>query len=187
MLLDTQNMYRKSFKNVFRASKRLKNLPELETIIYPFENKPLEKLINIGLGDKIKTVGYQHSSLTPRHFSLIMNDDELKITPLPHKLITLGDITKQWLIKKCNFPSNKVIKGVALRQGKINTILKKTFSPKNAKLLFVFSSSNYEIIKTIEILKNISILENEQKMWKSLDNLNENLDLTSLSCYMRRK
>ena len=145
---------------VFRASKRLKNIPELETIIYPFENKPLEKLINIGLGDKIKTVGYQHSSLTPRHFSFIMNDDELKITPLPHKVITLGDITKKWLIKKCNFPSNKVIKGVALRQGKINTIIKKTFSSKNAKLLFVFSSSNYEIIKTIEILKNISVKYN---------------------------
>ena len=145
---------------VFRASKRLRNTPELETIIYPFENKSLEKLINIGLSDKIKTVGYQHSSLTPRHFSFVMNDDEINITPLPHKVITLGEITKRWLIKKCNFPSNKVIKGVALRQSKINPIFKKTFSSKKAKLLFVFSSSTYEITKSIEVLKNISIKYN---------------------------
>lgn len=142
---------------VFRASKRLRNIPKLETLIYPFENKSLEKLINMGLNNKIKTIGYQHSSITPRHFSFVMNDDEINMIPLPDKVVTLGEVTKRWLIEKCNFPPSKIIKGVALKNLFLKPIIKRTFSPEKAKLLFVFSSSNYEIIKSIEILKKILI------------------------------
>ena len=142
---------------VYSASKRLRQAPELETIIYPFENKSLEKLLNLGLNDKVKTVGYQHSSITPRHFCFIMNDKEINRTPLPDKVVTLGEITKRWLTDNCNFPSSMVIKGVALRNNFSKLLNKKSFSAEKANLLFVFSSSKYEIKQSIKIIKDILI------------------------------
>ncbi|MBK78286.1 MAG: hypothetical protein CMC88_04165 [Flavobacteriaceae bacterium] len=142
---------------VYRASKRIRNIPKLETLIYPFENKSLEKLMNLGFNNKIKTIGYQHSSITPRHFNFILNNDERNLFPLPNKVVTIGEVTKRWLIKKCNFPASQVIQGVALKNFFLKPIIKRTFSLEKVRLLFVFSSSNYEIIKSIEILKKILI------------------------------
>ena len=194
---------------VYRASKRIRNIPKLETLIYPFENKSLEKLINLGFNNKIKTVGYQHSSITPRHFNFILNDEEMNLVHLPDKVVTLGEVTKRWLIEKCNFPPSKIIQGVALKNFFLKPMIKKTFSPEKVKLLFVFSSSNYEIIKSIEILKKILInysfncrfrfhinfpmekLSNKDKRWiKSNINLvekntlNDDLKWTDITVYI---
>tara|TARA_B100001173_G_C15932385_1_gene523357 strand:- start:228 stop:1115 length:888 start_codon:yes stop_codon:yes gene_type:complete len=194
---------------VYRASKRIRNIPKLETLIYPFENKSLEKLINLGFNNKIKTVGYQHSSITPRHFNFILNDEEMNLVHLPDKVVTLGKVTKRWLIEKCNFPPSKIIQGVALKNFFLKPMIKKTFSPEKVKLLFVFSSSNYEIIKSIEILKKILInysfncrfrfhinfpmekLSNKDKRWiKSNINLvekntlNDDLKWTDITVYI---
>ena len=141
---------------LFCAFKRLNSNKFLEKIIYPFENKSLEKLLLLGLSSNIKTIGYQHSSITPRHLSFKLSKREIKITPLPDKIITLGKITHKWLVEKGNFPSQKVNPGVALRSFNNKYFNKTSFNPNKAKLLFVFSSSLNEIIKTIDLLKDIS-------------------------------
>ena len=140
---------------LFRACKRLRLNKSLEKIIYPFENKPLEKLLLISLSNKIRTVGYQHSSITRRHLSYLLSKEEINITPLPHKIVTLGKITQKWLVNEGNFPSQKIHQGVALRSFYCKSIIKKSFNPKKAKLLFIFSSSLTEVIKTVELLREI--------------------------------
>ena len=141
---------------LFRAFKRLSADKSLEKIIYPFENKSLEKLLLLGLSTDIKKIGYQHSSITPRHLSFQLSKREIKKTPLPDKIVTLGKITQKWLIEKGNFPSQIVNEGVALRSFNNKHLNKTSFKPNSAKLLFVFSSSLNEIIKTIDFLKGIS-------------------------------
>lgn len=138
---------------IYRSFKRLANDSRIERLIYPFENKSLEKLVLIAIDGKIKTTGYQHSSITPRHFSFHLSNDERKINPLPDKIVTLGNITKNWLIRKGNIPENKIKTGVYLRG--INKIKKKkSLSEKKTKLLFVFSSSFTEIKNTVDFIKN---------------------------------
>ncbi len=142
---------------IFRAFKRLSIDKSLERIIYPFENKSLEKLLLLGLSPNIKKIGYQHSSITPRHLSFLLSKTEILKTPLPDKIITLGGITEKWLTEKGNFPMNKVSQGVALRSfSRDKYLMKKSFKPDSAKLLFVFSSGLNEIIRTVDFLKGIS-------------------------------
>ena len=124
---------------IFRAFRRISKLGQIEKIIYPFENKSLEKLMLLALGN-IKTIGYQHSSVSPRHFSLILSKDEIKINPLPEKIVTIGEITKNWLIDVGNFPEEIIETGVYLRGNRTLKLRKRYFDKKNPKLLFVFSS-----------------------------------------------
>ena len=100
---------------LFKAFRRLNSNRFLEKIIYPFENKPMEKFLSLGLSNKIKKIGYQHTSITPSHLSFQFSKTEINKTPLPDKIVTVGKITKNWLIKRCNFPPKKIIQGVALR------------------------------------------------------------------------
>jgi hypothetical protein len=138
---------------LYRAFKRLSKEKRINRLIYPFENKSFEKLMLLETKRKIKTIGYQHSSITPRHFSLCMTKEERKINPLPDIIVTIGEVTKKWLVQKGNIPKEKIRTGVYLRGvNKIKT--KKSFSDKKVNLLFTFSSSYSEIIKTVDFLRS---------------------------------
>ena len=138
---------------IFRAFRRLNKMKTLKMIIYPFENKSLEKMMLFALDDTIKTIGYQHSSISNRHFSLILNSKESKIVPLPNKIITTGYITRDWLISKGNIPANIISVGVSLRNANFQYLEKKIENHKKIKLFFPFSSSYNEIYDTIHFLK----------------------------------
>jgi len=143
---------------IYRAFLRISSQDCLKTIIYPFENKSLEKLMLIAINKKINTIGYQHSSITPRHFSLMLSNQQLKYTPLPSKIVTIGYITKEWLIKTGKFPENKIYSGVYLRNASYK-YLKKDFDLTNkTKILFSFSSSYKEISQVINFLDNVEAL-----------------------------
>ena len=138
---------------VFRAARNISKMGTFKSMIYPFENKSFEKCLLLGLDSKVTTIGYQHSSITPRHFNFRLNGSESKITPLPDKVITVGEITQQWLVKTGNFPDNRIICGFSLRHNLDTKFDKKKFDLRNAKILFAFSSGFTEISQTIDFLK----------------------------------
>ena len=70
---------------------RIRESNSIKRLIYPFENKSLEKCLLLGLNGSIETIGYQHSSITPRHFSFLMGKEEINVTPIPDKIITSGN------------------------------------------------------------------------------------------------
>ena len=142
---------------IFRAARNMALSGTFKVIIYPFENKSLEKCLLLGLNSQLKTIGYQHSSITSRHFNFKLQGNEPLITPMPDKVITLGDITAHWLINVGNFPENKIQAGISLRHNLETRFEKRSFDTKNAKLLFAFSSSYSEISKTIEFLQPILV------------------------------
>lgn len=140
---------------VFRAARNMASSGNFQTIIYPFENKSLEKSLLLGLNSQVKTIGYQHSSITPRHFTFKLQGNEPEITPMPDKVITVGEVTQQWLINTGNFPENKIQAGFSLRHNLETKFNKKSFVAKKAKLLFAFSSGYSEISQAIAFLKPI--------------------------------
>ncbi len=85
-------------------------------IIYPFENKALEKCLLTGLAGaaSVKTTGYQHSSITKRHYAMQLVAGEFDNTPMPDRIITVGEVTRQWLLEH-GFPEDKVRPGCSLR------------------------------------------------------------------------
>ena len=123
---------------IFRAFRRLNKMKTLKMIIYPFENKSLEKMMLFALDDTIKTIGYQHSSISNRHFSLILNSKESKIVPLPNKIITTGYITRDWLISKGNIPANIISVGVSLRNANFQYLEKKIENHKRLSYSSLF-------------------------------------------------
>jgi hypothetical protein len=140
---------------VFRAARNMASSGNFQTIIYPFENKSLEKALLLGLNSQVKTIGYQHSSISPRHYTFKLQGKEPLITPMPDKVITVGEVTHQWLMSIGNFPAHKIQAGFSLRHNLESKFDKKSFEAKKTKLLFAFSSCYSEISNAIAFLKPI--------------------------------
>lgn len=137
---------------------RIRESNSIKRLIYPFENKSLEKCLLLGLNGSIETMGYQHSSITPRHFSFLMGKEEIKVTPIPDKIITSGAVTKDWLINNGNFPGKKIIVGCSLRY-KHNYIDKSnSFEAESAKLFLALSSSKEELYNGVRFLRELKNL-----------------------------
>jgi hypothetical protein len=107
----------------------------------------------IGLAGLTETVAYQHSSITPRHFSFLMGKKEIEVIPLPDKIITSGLITYNWLLNKGNFPAEKLSIGCSLRYKHDFFEGSKVFSAKSAKLFLALSSSYSELFDGVMFLK----------------------------------
>jgi hypothetical protein len=142
---------------VFRAARNIASKRVFNTIIYPFENKSIEKCLLLGLNGRVKTKGYQHSSITPRHYTYHLSKEEFAITPIADIVITLGKVTGQWLINRANFDADKIQYGFSLRHNLECRFTKNEFEFNNAKLLFAFSSGLDEIAKTIQFLKPVVV------------------------------
>ena len=159
-IIEEANLEDMSFQYInnlvmYRIGCRLGESQSVKRLIYPFENKSLEKCMLIGLAGLIETVGYQHSSITPRHFSFLMGKKEIKVTPLPDKIITSGLVTYNWLRIKGNFPSEKLSIGCSLRYKHDFFEGYKVFSGKSAKLFLALSSSYSELYDGLMFLKAI--------------------------------
>ncbi|MBC8281752.1 MAG: hypothetical protein H8E48_13285 [Chloroflexi bacterium] len=63
-----------------------------------------------------RTVGYQHTSITPHHANFFFADEEAAITPLPNAIVTCGDVTRDWIAQEANYTQGSVSSGCALRQ-----------------------------------------------------------------------
>lgn len=144
----------------YKAAQRIAAARMTKKIIYPFENKAIEKCLLLGLKNNmpIHTVGYQHSSISKRHFNFVMDEMEFQNTPWPERVITLGSMTQAWLSTHGGFPAEFLMLGCSLRHNNREQLIKEKFSAKSAKLLLVTSSSNQELIAGIaflqELLKN---------------------------------
>ena len=137
---------------------RIRESNSIKRLIYPFENKSLEKCLLLGLNGSIETIGYQHSSITPRHFSFLMGKEEIKVTPIPDKIITSGAVTKDWLINNGNFPGKRIIVGCSLRY-KHNYIDKSnSFEAESAKLFLALSSGKEELYNGVRFLRELKYL-----------------------------
>jgi len=104
---------------MYYSSKWLANRIKISRCLYPYENRSWEKMLILGVAEssqETKTVGYQHTSITPHHANFFFSEEEEAITPLPNTIVTCGDMTRDWLTKEGNYPSDTISSGCALRQ-----------------------------------------------------------------------
>lgn len=124
-------------------------------IIYPFENKALEKCLLTGLAGStaVKTTGYQHSSITKRHYAMQLVAGEFVNTPMPDRIITVGEVTRHWLLEH-GFPESKVRPGCSLRH-KLDFSSNARKAGELPRILFALSSSRYELESTVAFMKTL--------------------------------
>lgn len=103
------------FDAAMRAALRV--LPA-ESLHYPFENRAWERMLLLAFRQALPVapvVGYQHASLTPNHLNFVLGADETALLPLPDRIATLGEITRETMIRR-GFPAALLETACALRQ-----------------------------------------------------------------------
>lgn len=92
---------------------------QFDRILYPFEHRSWEAMLISGLrkaDPRIQILGYQHTSIAPKHTNFLLAKNEAGYVSLPDKIICMGKATKEIMQKIGNFPAEKLKVGCALRQ-----------------------------------------------------------------------
>jgi len=150
------------FRNlyVYRCAGRLAERLNVTRCWYPYENRAWEKMLLLGMRatrPSMRLVGYQHASVTASHTNFLLTDEEVKITPLPDAIVTLGDVTRQWLIREGNHPSSMLKTGCALRQQKVSSAaLRVRRATRVTQVLLALATNLNEYVGALGFLEDAS-------------------------------
>jgi hypothetical protein len=137
---------------VYRAARRLHAAWRPAWLIYPFENKALEKLLLLAAraaSPRTRIVGYQHTSITRRHATLLFAEGEAAATPMPDRVVTVGDVTRRYLEREGRYPPGLFVTGCALRQ-QGGAPLERRVADGKPRLLLALSSSRRELVEAVD-------------------------------------
>lgn len=136
-----------------RAFLRILRQLKPESVVVPFEFRAWERVLtNLAKGLGIGVVGYQHSSLTPRHLALTTPGPDWKAANLPDCVITCGEVTAARLQPLAAATGITVSLGAALR------ISRMELPPPGDAILVAISSSRGESLALIRAAARIAQL-----------------------------
>lgn len=117
-----------------------------DAFVYPFENRNWEKrLARVAHNAGVRSVGYQHSSVTPRHLAFGLAEDTVRRDELPDAIVTVGPVTQARLVAETSrFHDLPVIEAASLRRVEAPEI-----KPPGLGILFAISSSRSESLRII--------------------------------------
>lgn len=141
---------------VYRAAVRMTRRLKPNRIIYPFENKSLEKLLLLGsraADASVPIIGYQHTSITPRHTTLLFAEWEAAATPLPERVITAGGVTRRYLEEHGRYPPGLLVEGGALRQRWRDPLPRADAQGRPLRVLLALSSSRRELREAVAFMR----------------------------------
>lgn len=124
-----------------RAFRRMALALTPRVVVFPFESRSWEKALILASreGGVRKIVGYQHSSITPRHLAFEIPPDAVQ--PLPDEVVTVGEVTAAWLRERAPRLADRIHVGASLRRGAADVPL-----PSGHGLLVAISSSAEEAL-----------------------------------------
>lgn len=143
---------------VYRAMIRFARKHRPAKFVYPFENKSLEKMLLLALREicpAAEITGYQHTSITPRHTTLLFARGEADVTPLPDRIVTVGKITRAFLEDHGNYPPDIFRTGCALRQTWQENPAPVANPAGKPKILLALSSSTRELIRAVQFFRTL--------------------------------
>jgi len=140
---------------VHRAALRLLARWQPQWLLYPFEGKSLEKMLLLAArtaSPRTRIIGYQHTSITPRHATLILAQGEAAATPLPERVVTVGEVTRRYLEAQGRYPTGFFVTGCALRQ-RGGTPFERRSGKGKSRLLLALSSSRQELVEAVALCR----------------------------------
>jgi len=141
---------------VYRAVRRLVERSDIRMLVYPYENKSLEKALLLGARASRPTlpiVGYQHTSITRRHVTLCFEPGEAAVTPLPDRIVTVGQVTRSYLERHGNYPAGIFVTGCALRQAWDAALPRAPRAGQPPRVLLALSSSRAELVEAVAFVR----------------------------------
>lgn len=122
-----------------RVFARLLSQQAVTSVVVPFEGRSWERtLIRLAHRQGIPVVGYQHSSLTPRHLALLETGSGWCRADLPDCVVTCGEVTAERLQAMAGEGRTQLVVGAAVRANR------QPLPPPGSTLLVAISSSRGE-------------------------------------------
>ncbi|TSA04187.1 MAG: hypothetical protein D4R81_02330 [Nitrospiraceae bacterium] len=141
---------------VYRCARRLGARARIVRCVYPYENRAWEKMLLLGIradSPATRMVGYQHASITASHTNFMLVDKEPAVIPLPDVVVTMGTVTKDWLIREGRHSTSSVMAGCALRQARtVAGALRQRRAKRVARVLVALATSQTEYLGTLTFL-----------------------------------
>jgi hypothetical protein len=140
---------------------------KIEKFFYPFENRSFEKMIILALrrfSPQTRIIGYQHASISLRHTNFFLEKNEHTITPLPDVILTMGQITKNIMEDKGNFPPQMLRIGCALRQRSFNNRMKHR-NGRISNILVALATNIEEYVKVLKFLDSAFQKNDSYNLW----------------------
>ncbi|MCU0284923.1 MAG: hypothetical protein MUF15_00865 [Acidobacteria bacterium] len=119
---------RANYLSYLAAIKLLKKV-KIDYFYMPFENYAWEKLTRLALtkvfggpgtflqkGSLVKPISFQHAQVALNATKFFMGEKERRSVVFPDRVVTVGEVTRDFLINKKHYPAEKIITGCALRQ-----------------------------------------------------------------------
>jgi len=121
----------------YRAAVKLTKKIKIDRVYMPFENYAWEKLTHLALlkvfggqgtapslrafqkgplPPEAKVISFQHAQVALNAAKFFMGEKERHSIVFPDRIVTVGDVTRNFLIEKKHYPAERVITGCALRQ-----------------------------------------------------------------------
>jgi hypothetical protein len=118
-----------------------------DVLVYPFENRSWEKhlLAQAQRHGVHRRVGYQHSSITPRHLAFHIADGDDASRYLPDCIVTIGAQTESLLKEWAPTLAGRITVGASLR-----TVRQNVPPPTSAAVLVAISSNRNEALSLLK-------------------------------------
>jgi hypothetical protein len=118
--------------------RNLASMVNVDTFTTTYENNPWEKVCFKTLKEispDIHTIGYQHAALSKSSLNMVLSGYEKDIIPMPDRIITIGEITKKFLVETGGYNPARVREGCGLRFAHLYTIKNKKRTRRNTLLV----------------------------------------------------
>ena len=153
---------------VYECARRLAIRVQISQCVYPYENRAWEKMLLLGIrtsSSATHMVGYQHASITASHTNFMLADKEPEVTPLPDVVVTMGAVTRDWLIREGRYPASLVKVGCALRQSKASAgTLRNRREQRVVQVLVALATGLTEYVDTLTFLNAAIDLEDGREI-----------------------
>ncbi len=114
-----------SFKGVqfhqflhYWATRKLMKQVDASTFLFSFENYPWERMCVLAVRESeknVKLIGYQHTVVPQAFLNMFIGSDEAQLMPLPDKVLTAGNVTKEIMERYSDYGPVKINTACALR------------------------------------------------------------------------
>ncbi len=141
----------------YRAARRFAERTHFWRVIYPFENRSWEKMILSAVRenpDHPEAWGYQHAVLTPKHLNFILENGEGVWTPLPERILTMGEVSRQWMIQH-GYEAPRLEVGAALRRPAVVKAPRRPRPKVFQKLLITLATDYQEYAGVFRLLRDV--------------------------------
>ncbi len=141
---------------VYHASSYLAATLRIAAGLYPYENKAWEKMFLLGIravSPQTRLIGYQHASVTPSHTNFMLTEKEKGVMPLPDAIVTMGAVTRDWLVREGQHLPERLIVGCALRQARSGAVtFRKRRGTQPSRILVALATNLEEYVRVLLFL-----------------------------------